>query len=98
MIEVLLEAGALMNPRFGISALAVAIGASKFDTAKLLLTKGADPNGYGIERYCCSPLESAIRAKNADMIDVLLTRGADVNKRSAAHGGRTPLQCAAEQG
>lgn len=98
MLRIILEAGGLINPPLGVSALAIAIEASNFDTARFLLKNNADPNHRGIEPYCVSPLESAIQQENLVMIDELLARGADVNRSSAMHGGRTPLQRAAERG
>jgi len=64
-------------------------------TARLLLDRGADPNGAGPDGE--GPLHKAVQADNVAMIGLLLARGAtpDAWRRAEWMGGSTPLMQAA---
>ena len=98
IISMLLDSGASINTRYGTPALTVAILNSRVETARLLLSAGADPNAFGRHSSCPLALEAAVKNTDLEMIDLLLTSGADLNECPAIHGGRTCLQRAAEEG
>jgi len=66
------------------SLLSIAIGAERFDIARLLLSKGADPNGARKESEF--PLWWAARSGNLEMIKDLVSRGADLNTQRPGNG------------
>jgi ankyrin repeat protein len=98
LVELLLKYRATTNSAYGTPALALAISQSNMEMARLLLRKGADPNGLSKQPYCQSALEAAVDKDDLAFVDLLLQFGAHVNNNPAPYGGRTPLQRAAENG
>ncbi len=79
-VRMLLDHGAKVGPNSpGESALADAIGASDYDSAKLLLERGAAVN---IKEH--TPLATAVGRGNEVMVLELLKRGANVNADKGA--------------
>jgi ankyrin repeat protein len=61
------------------SALRFACVSGNVDVVRLLLSRGADPNGHDEEMNAC-PLSNAIRHGHAEVVDVLLEAGADATR------------------
>src|SRR5688500_13320780 len=78
----------------GMTALHWAVYQDDLDTAKLLLTAGA--NAKAANRYGVTPLSLACTNGNAALVDLLLAGGANPN--AALQGGETPLMTAARTG
>lgn len=100
MVELLIEAGADLNPAYG-SPLFKAISTGKPEMVQLLIERGSNPNPPDPGFY--TPLMEAIRCNDAAMLTLLLEKGADVNASlSIGRGGtgaiieRTVLKVAAE--
>jgi ankyrin repeat protein len=98
LVQLLLQSEASPNSAYGISALAEAISNSNISIARLLLSLGADPDGFDRDGHSKSALVAAVDGENLELVDLLLESGADINNRPAYYGGRTPLQRAAEIG
>jgi ankyrin repeat protein len=98
IVSMLLDSGASINTQYGTPALTVAILNSRVETARFLLSAGADSNAFGRHSSCPLALEAAVIKPNLEMVDLLLASGADLNKCPAIDGGRTCLQRAAENG
>ncbi|PQE29210.1 multiple ankyrin repeats single kh domain protein [Rutstroemia sp. NJR-2017a BBW] len=100
----LLENGADIDASFGNynCPLACAISTGQMDLFCDLLNRGAqvDPtNQYQkINLPRLTPLQCAVMMQEYEAVTELLQRGANVNAPAHETGGRTALQCAAEQG
>lgn len=78
----------------GMTALHWAVYHEDVDTAKRLLSAGA--NARAKNRYGVTPLSLACTSGNAALVDLLLAAGAD--PREPLQGGETPLMTAARTG
>jgi uncharacterized protein len=95
LVQFLLDSGAAVNsrdPRQGGTPLLSAVVNGSLENTKLLLTRGADPNGR--DNSGRAPLWYAATSENTGLITLLLEHGADVNARDDA--GRTALMHAAD--
>jgi ankyrin repeat protein len=91
-VEELLQQGADINAqgRFGNTPLMMAVQSDKVDMVKLLLKKGADPDGLG-----GAALLTAIDGDNLEIVKLLLEGGA--NTDVAENDGTTPLTKAVQR-
>jgi ankyrin repeat protein len=97
VVKVLLEHGALPNPKQGHyteTPLSCAIESDHLNTALVLLRGGADVNFAGSSGV--TPLHSAAANGNLPAIRLLLKRGARLEAQSRS--GETPLQIATRAG
>ncbi|MGY2002398.1 ankyrin repeat domain-containing protein [Blastococcus sp. SYSU DS1024] len=85
-----LDGGAeLTDPTTGVDLLAWAAFGGAAGTARLLLARGADPDG--------GALHAAAAGRSAELVRLLLDAGADVDRRDP-DTGRTPLHAAVAAG
>ncbi|WP_245691702.1 ankyrin repeat domain-containing protein [Geodermatophilus telluris] len=85
-----LDAGApLTDPGTGLDLLTVAAAGGAAGTLRLLLDRGADPDG--------GALHAAAAGRHAELVRALLEAGAGVDRRDA-DTGRTPLHTAVAAG
>jgi ankyrin repeat protein len=105
MIEMLLDAGAEVNPIHSNShkPLSKAILIGETPIVELLLKHGAEVNPPDAGFF--TPLIQAIKWGNTDIVNLLVEHGADVNAKLSAGRGNTsdiivntPLKAAAESG
>jgi hypothetical protein len=96
MVALLLEYKASPNIKntIGISALQLASEHDQLDTARILLSGGADTEMAGADGM--KPLHGAVFDGNLEMADLLLKAGADINSQEEQRG-RTPLMLAASR-
>lgn len=103
LIEILLNAGAIVNPGSGESPLGSAVECGNVEAVKLLVSAGADVNFItGDADYSVTPLMRAIECKVditdkaiISMVRTLLLAGADPQQGSIYGGGMgTPLEAA----
>jgi ankyrin repeat protein len=96
MIELLIDGGAGLEVRDsdGATPLCLAAERGRLDLVRLLLARGANPNGRIEENQYSSglPLEVALRQGHIDIAEVLLSAGADASARGSGEG--TPLHAA----
>ncbi|KAG0647594.1 Meiotically up-regulated [Hyphodiscus hymeniophilus] len=79
-VSLLLEKGAMIDTASGRgTALQLACRVNSFDSASLLLEKGANPNARSSVALGVPPIMSAMRYGNTELIDLLLKYGADIN-------------------
>ena len=96
-VKLLLANKANMNlkvPKYGWTALRLAVIHGHIATAEAILNAGADPNVKDEENIHL--LHQAVIRGNKQMIELLLANGCDVNQKDA--DGDTPLTEALEQG
>lgn len=96
-VQLFLQAGIDLNLRQkpnGATALRIAAQKNHLPVARLLLSKGADPNIP--MRDGTTPLMATIFTNQVEMAKLLLQSKADVNAK--AYNGLTPLMVAAEYG
>ncbi|KAF0121333.1 MAG: polysaccharide deacetylase [bacterium] len=92
-VKALLDSGANIHEAGGdpsLTPLNWAIAYRHFDTAKLLIERGADVNRVG---YIYTPLIHAVQAGDIAFISLLIEKGANVNQSDGL--GITPLMWAA---
>jgi len=80
IVDILLEAGAKLNPQDSCTAqtpLIMAINKKKFDIAKKLISKGADPDLLTETSGCA--LHYAVIKENIEIVKMLIDAKADVN-------------------
>jgi ankyrin repeat protein len=96
LVRLLLEYGAKVDAvdQLGQTALMMAAGAGRVETARLLLEYGADPRAQDGEEK--TSLMHAAEARRLEMVQLLLERGADIDYRTSR--GFTLLMLAAEGG
>src|SRR4051812_36336853 len=80
----------------GFTGLGFACFFRHYDTAKLLLDRGADAGLSSHNPLRVAPLHSAVAADRLDLVELLLAHGADPNPREGS--GSTPLHTAAGHG
>ncbi len=80
----------------GFTALHLAAFFGRLEVARLLLTRGADPNAWATGGLHVQPLHSAVAGGHEQVAALLVDAGADVN--AAQDGGSTPLMGAAQNG
>jgi ankyrin repeat protein len=90
-VELLLARGAEINThsknKFRNSPLQVALLPGQYETARLLLERGADVLVRQGEGF--APIHEAALLGRQDLVDLLLAHGAEINART--NDGRTPL-------
>jgi len=98
MLEMLLDAGAVVNYQFnphGLTALITAARHHDVAVMRVLIAHGADPNLASDSR---TPLMQAVRSRNENALQLLIDKGADVDALHAASGGFSALMLAARSG
>jgi len=99
-VSMLLDAGAEVDARdqSGQTALLAAIAVGNIEGVRLLLDRGANPDGVpGLRprRRGNNPLIAALEAERSEIVDALIAAGANVN---ATDKRKTPLIAAAHSG
>ena len=94
IVQVLLAAGADVNPPKGNRLLQSAIFNGDEELACILLDKGADVNSFPKGREGRSPVQDAAERGNLSFVKLLLKSGANINASPSYYHGRTAIQAA----
>ena len=87
-----MDSGARVRHLDSTQTPACVLVSGSYENTRLLLNRGADPNGRDKSGYAA--LWYAATSENTGLITLLLEHGADVNAQDSA--GRTPLMHAAD--